>query len=233
MEKREFIRDIVLILCVFILFAVPWTTVFGVKNVAFIEGINSFQRLVGYLIVIFIVIRLIYKIYGKSLPQEMKEEAVKEADQKNKKQLLFKPTIGVILFFLFLILLGIGGFIDQVLLRPNNEPFGYIVMSSILIGISLWLWYNTPVFIFAEDSVQIKSFLCYIFGIDRKTIIRYVDITSVEPDSTIWYVFRRYRIGISVRETIKYFSLAFFNSDIIAKIYLRFKEKIGDRVIVT
>ena len=34
MENREIIRDIFVILCVYILFVIPWTYVFGVKNEA-------------------------------------------------------------------------------------------------------------------------------------------------------------------------------------------------------
>jgi cytochrome b561 len=231
MKKREIISYILLILCVFVLFVIPWASVFGVKNEALIEAINVFQRYVGLFILLFIVLRFVYKMYGKSLPQEMREEEIKEADQKDKKQLLFKPTIGVIIIFLFLILIGISGFIEQVLQKPNENSFGYIVLSSFMIGISLWLWYNTPVFIFAEDSVQIKSFLFYVLGIDRKTMIKYADITSVEPDARMKSNFyRRYRIGISVRGTTKIWPAPFYNSDIIAKIYLRFREKLGDKV---
>jgi hypothetical protein len=230
MKKKEILSDLLLILCVFVLFVIPWTFVFGVKNEALIEAIGVFQRIIGFLIITFIVLKLVYKIYGKSLSQEMKEEKIKEANQKDKKQSLFKPTIGVIIFFLFVILLGIWGFIYGILLKkPNEDVFVWIISSSFLIGISLWLWYTTPVFIFAEDSVQIKSFLFYIFGIDRKTIIRYADITSVRPYTK---EYGRYVMGISVRGTKKRYSLAFFNSDVIAQIYLRFKEKMGDRVIV-
>jgi hypothetical protein len=214
MKKIEIIGYILLILCAYVIGGISWTFVCGAL----------------------IVIRLFYKIYGKSLPQEMKEEKIKEADQKDRKQLLFKPNTRVIIFFIFMILLGIS-VIAQVLLQLNEDSFGYIIVSFFVIGISLLMWYITPVFIFAEDSIQIKSFLLYVFDIDRKTMIKYADITSVEPDARMKSIFYgsfygRYRIGISVRGTTKIWPAPFYNSDIIAKIYLRFKEKLGDKVIL-
>jgi len=236
MKKREIIGDLILILCIFVLFIIPWTSVFGVKNEALIEAIGVAQRYMGTFIVFILVGRFIYNIFGKPLAQEMEEEETREADQKDTKQLIFKPTIGVIIFFLFLILVGIGAFLEGLPLKLNADSFGYIVMSSFMIGISLWLWYNTPVFIFAEDSVQIKSFLFYLSGIDRKTTIKYADITSVSPDKKFKYNYygmdRRYRIAISAGGTTKIWPALYYNSDIVAKIYVRFKEKLGDKVKV-
>jgi hypothetical protein len=230
MKSKESIKYLLLILCVLVLFIIPWAFVFGVKNVALKEEISVFQRMMGFLILTLIIITVVYKIYGKSLKQEMKEEEIKEANQKDNKQLQFKPTFGVIIFFLFIIILSIWTIIDQVLLGGNVDSF-YIIVPPFLIVFFLWMWYTTPVFIFAEDSVQIKSFLFYILGIDRKTIIKYEDISSVRPVAKVKSSqFRRYLIGISVRGSIKKYNLAFFNSDIIAKIYLRFKEKMSDGV---
>jgi len=67
-----------------------------------------------------------------------------------------------------------------------------------MIAIIIVMWYITPVFIFAEDSVQIKSFLFYFFRIDWKTVIKYADITAVKPapKGTVSEEFRRYRLEI-------------------------------------
>jgi hypothetical protein len=137
---------------------------------------------------------------------------------------------------MFLILRGIYGFIHVVfLLKPDEDVLVWIVGSFFLIGLSFYLWYKTPVFIFAEDSVQIKSHLFYLLGIDRKTVIRFADITSVGPNQKIkanmWGVEPKHSIVITVNDGTKQkCSLGWFNPDIIAKIYLRFKEKLGDKV---
>ena len=121
MEKKEIIRDLLLILCVFVLFVIPWTSVFGVENEAVVEAIGLAQRYVGLFILLWLVLKLIYKIYGKSLRQEVTEEEIKEADQEDKKQLLFKPRNRIIIIYLFIILLCIWGFIYGILLRKANE----------------------------------------------------------------------------------------------------------------
>ena len=235
MEKREIIRDILLILCVFVLFVLPWTYVFGVENESLAETIRVFQRYAGLSILLWLVFKLIYKIHGKSLGLEVKEEEIKEADQDDKKQVLFKPRNRMIIIYLLLLLPGIEGFIYAIFQRkPNEDPFVYILMGSFLIFMCLFMWYITPVFIFAEDSVQIKPFLLYCLGIDRKTVIKYTDITSVGPDanfnSNAYGIDRKNRLGISVGGTTTFWVLGFYTGDTIVKIYLRFKEKLGDKV---
>ncbi len=229
MKSKENIKYLLLILCVLVLFIIPWAFVFGVKNEALKEEISVAQRTMGFLILTLIIVKIVYKIYGKPLKQEMNEEEIKEANQKDNKQLQFKPTIGVIIFFLFFIILGIWTIIEEIQKR-NIDSF-YIIVTLFQIAFFLYMWYTTPVFTFKEDSVQIKSFLFYVLGIDRKIIINYADILSVRPASKVKSKeFRRYLIGISVKGAMKKWPLVFFNSDIIAKIYLRFKEKMGDRV---
>ena len=235
MEKREIIRDILLILCVFVLFILPWTYVFGVNNEALAETIRVVQRYAGLSILLLLVLRLIYKIYGTSLRQDVKEEEIKEADQEDKKQMLFKPRNRIILMYLFISLIGIWMCVYGILLRkPNEDPIIFIIGSPFMIGIGLFILYIMPVFIFAEESVHIKSFLLYIIGIDRKTVIKYADITSVGPDanfdSNAYGIDRRNRLGISAGGTTTFWSLGFYTGDAIAKIYLRFKEKLGDKV---
>jgi len=184
-------------------------------------------------------VSLIYQIYNKPLKLEMEEEKTKEEDQKYEKQLLFKPSLGALFFSLFLIFMGIVGFlggIDMISLKkPIEDAFVFFGFSLFLIGLSLYIWYKVPVFIFADDSVQIKPYLLYIFGIDRKTIIRYADITSVSPDaeyesSSLYHLDSKLQMVISMNGTAQKYGLFWFNSDLVAKLYLRFKEKLGDKV---
>ena len=232
MSRKEIVRYVLLIICVFVLFAIPWASVIGIHDQGLIEIIGVFQRIAGTGILTYIVITIIYQIYQKSLSQEMKEEEIKEADQKESKQLLFKPTIGVLIFFLLFTAGPLFTILDQFI--KNKVDFNLTSCSFIVIVIFVWMWYVTPVFIFAEDSVQITSFLFYFFRIDRKTVIKYADITAVRPDTKFkgnMYGFdRRWRIEISVGDLKKIWPAPFYNSDIIAKIYLRFKERLGDKV---
>ena len=99
MEKKEIVRYVLLTTCVFIIFAIPWASVIGIQDPGLIETIAIFQRIAGTGIFTYIVITIIYQIYQKSLTQEMKEEEIKEADQEDTRQSLFKPTIGVFIFF--------------------------------------------------------------------------------------------------------------------------------------
>jgi len=232
MEKKEIIRDLLLILCVFVLFVIPWTSVFGIQDPGLLEAAGIFQRSAGVVIVTAMVLHLIYQTYGKPLKQEMKEEEIREADKKDEKQLLFKPTIGFSVMLLFFISIFVFPIISQ--FTDNKANSGLTIAGIGMIVLIIWLWYTVTVFIFAEDSVHIKSHLVYLFGIDRKAIFRYADITLVSPDARIkgdyYGVDRRYRIVISTNGTTHSYSLFGYNSDIIAKIYLRFKEKLGDKV---
>ena len=231
MSRKEIVRYVLLIICVFVLFAIPWASLFGIKDPGLLGTIAIVQRTGAFLVLTAMVTKLIYQIYHKPLTQEMKEEESKEADQKEKKQLLFKPPIvvsvmfmGMILFFVFCI---ISDFI------AHDVTFLTIMILGVM-AFFIWAWYTTPVFIFAEDLVQIRSHLLYLLGIDRKTVISYVDITSVSPDANM----NGNMLGINWKNWIKIFMhgttqtypLICFNSDAIAKIYLRFKEKLGEKV---
>jgi hypothetical protein len=237
MEKKEIIRDLLLILCVFVLLIIPWASVFGIQDPGLLEAAGIFQHSAGFVLITTMVLYLVYQIYGKPLTQEMKEEEIRESDQKERKQFLFKPTISVIIFFLLLIFMGIWLFIRGIFpSEPNEDVFACIFGSFFLIGLSLFLCYKTPVFIFTEDSLHIKSHLFYLLCIDRKTVIRYADITSVRPDAeaegmlNMYGLDSRHRIVISTEGTTQAYGLAGYNPYIIAKIYLRFKEKLGDKV---
>jgi len=230
MERKEIARYALWIICAFVLFAIPWASVIGIQDPGLIDTIRLFQRIAGTGIFTYIVITIVYQIYQKSLTQEMKEEEIMEAVQEEKKQLLFKPTIGVLIFFL---LFTVGPlFIAIVQFMKNKVDLGFIVPALMMIVIIFLMWYVTPVFIFAEDSVQIKSFLFYCFRIDWKTVIKYADITAVKPAPKGEAVeeLRRYRIEIFMNGKKKKNFLIFYNSDVVAKIYLRFKEKLGDKV---
>lgn len=232
MERKEIVRYILLIICVVALFAIPWASVIGIQDKGLVETIALFQRIVGVGILTYIVVEIVSQIYGKSLAQELKEEEIREADQEDTQQSLFKPTIGVLVMYLFFISLPILDICTQ--LRDHKVDLGYTIVPIGFMVFWILAWYITPVFIFTEDSVQIKSFLFYFFRINRKTAIKYADITSVRPDpkfeGNYFGIDRRFRIEIFMNGTMKRNFLIFYNSDIVAKIYLRFREKLGDKV---
>jgi hypothetical protein len=232
MERKEILKNVVIIFCVFVLFAIPWASVFGIKDPGLLDTIAIVQRTGAFLVLTGMVVKLIYQIYySKPLTQEMKEEEIKEADQEDGKQLLFKPPIIVFVVFMFLILpFGLGIFWDFI---THNVNFLTIMIIGVMVFF-IWAWYKTPVFIFTDDSVQIKSHPLYLLGIDWKTVIRYADITSVGPDTkmdgNLYGINRKNWIKISRQGTTQTYPLDRFNPDIVAKIYLRFKEKLGDKV---
>jgi len=232
LSRKDIVRIILVIISVFILFAIPWASVIGIKDPGILGATQQFQDTGAFLVLTGLVTTLIYKIYNKPLAQQMKEEEVKETDQKDTKQLLFKPTIGGYGLFLFFILLFVF-FIIAISLKEHTVDFFTIVLIG-PIPFLIWGWYTMPVFIFTEDSVHIKSHLLYLLDIDSKTVIRYEDITSVKPDAKIkgnmYGLDPRYRMLIITNETPQSYSLACYNSDVVAKIYLRFKEKLGDKV---
>jgi hypothetical protein len=216
-----------------ILTIIPWASVIGIQEPGLLRAAREFQHSVALVIISALILQLIYQIYNKPLTQEMKEEEIKESDQKDKKQLLFKPTIGFSIFFIFFIVMSVIAIIIQ--LTGNNTDFGLIIVIIGFMVFWLWLWYLQPVFIFAEDSVQIKSHLFYLLGIGRKTVIRFADITSVGPNmkgNYGWGVEHKHSLMISMNGTTKGYGLGCYNDEKIAKIWLRFKEKLGDKVAI-
>ncbi|HVP25600.1 MAG TPA: hypothetical protein VMS81_06430, partial [Methanomicrobiales archaeon] len=130
MKKKEIIRLFILILCISVLFFIPWTSVFGVKDEALKETIDVDQNNLGVFIVFILVLRFIYKNFLPSLPQDLKREEIKEADQEDRKQLLFKPRNRIILMYLFISLMGIWMCVYGILLRkPNEDPIIFIIGS--------------------------------------------------------------------------------------------------------
>ena len=234
MERKETIWNLLIIACAIILLGFLGGFVSGILNLGETAGIII--RTAGLFLLISLGMKLFSHYDKKPLTQEMKEEEIRESEQEDEKQLLFKPTTGSILFFLFPIFIGVSGFIHVVfLLKPDEDVLFWLFGSFFLMGLSFYSWYMQPVFIFTEDSVQIKSHLFYLLGIDRKTVIRYADITSVGPNQNIkanmWGVEPKHSIVIIVNDGKKQkCGLGCFNSEIIAKIYLRFKEKLGDKV---
>jgi len=204
MERKDTIRNLLnllIIACVIILFGILCGFVFGILDLGETAGI--FLQSACMVLGIFLGMKLISRYYKKPLTKEIEEEGVKESEQKDEKQLLFKPSVGIIIFFLFLIFIGLSGFFERPLSNnaTNVDVFAWFIGCFFMIGLGLLFWYMTPVFIFAEDSVQIKSHLFYLSGIDRKTIIRYADITSVIPNQKIeanmWGVEPKHSIVIS------------------------------------
>ena len=236
MERKKIIKYSLMVLCIFVLSIIPWASVFGITSEGVVNSIEIFQRFAFFAIGTSSLMIIYNHFFAKPLKQEMKEEGIKEADQKDTKQRLLKPPTGIAIFFLVLILLGIGGFIIQVIFPVDHQAnwslgiFCFLFMT----GLSLFLWYSVPVFIFGEDSVQIKPYLFYVFGGDRKAIFRYEDITSVGPDPKFegnrYGYDRRYRILITTNGTTQAYGLTSYDRDLIAKLYLRFQEKLGDKV---
>lgn len=234
MERKEIIKNVLKILCVIILLIIPWASVFGIKNPGLLDAANLFQRGAFLVLVTAMVLQLIHQIKKKPLAQEMKEEEIKETDQKDTKQLLFKPATRGAIIIMFFISLPVSFFIIE-LIRPPVD-LGLTIAGFGMSVFFTWEWWGLPVFIFTEDSVQIKSYLLYLLGIDRKTVIRYADITSVSPDAKIegnmYGIDKRNRIVISTNGTMQGYGLLHYNKDTVAKLYLRFEEKLGDKVTI-
>ena len=230
MQRKEIIWNLLIILFVFVLAMIPWASVIGIQDPGLIDAIGIFQRIAGTGIVIFIVITIMYQIYQKSLAQEMKEGEIKEIDQEEIRQSLFKPTTGVLVLFMIFTFIPSVDIIYSLI--KNQVDSGFIIPAFMTMAFFIFMWYITPVFIFKDDSVHIQSFLFYCFRIDWKTVIKYADITAVKPASKeeVFEEFRRYRIEIFMNGKRKKNFLIFYNSDVVAKIYLRFKEKLGDKV---
>lgn len=233
-QRKETIWNLFIIACAIILLGFLGGFVSGILNLGETAGIII--RTAVLLLLISLGMKLFSHFYTKPLTQEMKEEEIREAEQEDEKQMVFKPTTGSILIFLFLILLGIYGFIHVVFFsKPDEEILVWIVGSFFLIGLSLFLWNLQPVFIFSADSVQIKSHLVYLLGIERKTVIRFTDVTSVGPNlkgNYGWGIEHKHSLMISMIGTTKGYGLGCYNDEKIAKIWLRFKEKLGEKVTI-
>ena len=231
MERKEIIKNVLIVFCVIILFFICALVIREI-NPELYGATRELQRIAFFIIVTSMILNLLYQIYRKPLTQEMKEEEIKEADQEEIRQSLFKPTIGVLIFFLLFTVGPLLIAIDQFI--KNKVDPGFILPALMTIAVITFMWYIVPVFIFTEDSVQIKSFLFYFFRINRKTVIKYADITSVRPDPKFegndFGMDRRFRIEISAGGTTKVWPVPLYNSDRVAKIYLRFREKLGDKV---
>jgi hypothetical protein len=234
-QRKETIRNLlnfIIIIVVIILFGMLCGFFFGILDLG--EKAGIIFRTAGLVLLILLGMRLVSEYNKKPLTKEMEEERIKEADPQDRKQLLFKPTTGYFIFILFLILLGIYGFFNTLLSKDgfNGDVSYWIISSLFMMGLGLYMWYTVPVFIFAEDSVQIKSYLFYLLGIDRVTVIRYTDITSVRPyiDMKSDGRWGTTPIVIFMNGITQGYNLSGYDEDEIVKIYLRFKEKLGDKV---
>jgi len=231
-QRKETIWNVLIIACVVIILGFLGGFVSGILNLGETAGIII--RTVVLFLLISLGMKLFSHFYTKPLTQEMKEE-IREAEYKDEKQMVFKPSVGVIIFFIIFTFLPAFDIIYSLIKNKAEFDLTFSTFSSIFIlVIFTWLWYKVPVFIFTENSVQIKSHLFYLLGIDRKTDIRYADITSVSPDAEIkanmWGIEPKHRLLISTDGTTHNFGVGWYNSDLVAKIYLRFKEKRGDKV---
>ena len=231
MERKKIIKNVLIILCVIVLFFLC-TFVISILDPGLLEVADTFLGSAFLVLVTAMVGKLILQINKKPLAQEMKEEEIKEDDQNEKKQMLFKPAPRAAIILMVFISLPVLFFILE-LIRPPIE-LGLTIGLFGFMAFFLWEWYALPVFIFAEDSVQINSYLLYLIGIDRKTVIRYEDITAVSPDAKIkdnqYGVPNKYRIMISANGTTQGYGLLHYNKATVAKLYLRFQEILGDKV---
>ncbi len=231
-QWKETIRNLLnllIIACVIILLGFLGGFVSGILD--FGETAGIIIRTAGLILLISLGMKLFSHFYTKPLTQEMKEEEIKEAEQKDEKQVVFKPSVGVSILFLIFISMSVISIIEY-FTQPKADPGLTIAMTGVGV-IFLWLWYTVPVLIFTEDSVQIKSHLFYILGINRKTVIRYVDISSVGPNlngNYGWGVETKHSLMLSMNGITQGYTLYYFDDEIIAKIWLRFKEILGDKV---
>jgi hypothetical protein len=232
MKRIQIVKKLLIICCVAILLIIPWASVFGIKDPGLLEAVNIFQGSAFLVLVTAMVLQLFYQIRKKPLVQDVAEQESKEADQKDTKQLLFKPATRGSIIIWSIISLPVIDFIIQFI--HHNLDLISIIAGIGFIVFFLWGWWTLTVFIFTEDSVQIKSYPFYLLGINIKTVIRYADITSVSPDAKIkdnmYGAPNKYRIVISTDGTTQGYNLWHYDKDIVAKLYLRFQEKLGDKV---
>jgi hypothetical protein len=242
MERKEIFWNLLFILLVFVLAMIPLASVFGIQDPGLLEATGMMQRGAAAIIILSLVIRMIHYTdlnrlidFGdsKPLPKKIAEEeiteSIKESVQEDARQSLFKPTIGVSVMFILFIAMPLFLIFSQ--FTENKAEFGLLISGIGLLVFFTWIWNTVPVFIFAEDSVQIKSHLFYLLGIDRKTVIRFADITSVRNDPNVeGGMWGGHLMVISMNGTILRYSLFGLDEDAIAKIYLRLKEKLGDKV---
>ena len=237
-ERKEIFWNLLIIIFVFVLAMIPLASVFDIQDPGLLESAGMMQRGAAAIIILSLVIRMIRHTdlnrlidFGDSKPlmKEIEEEEIKETIQEDTRQSLFKPTIGVSVMFIFFIVMPLFLIFSQ--FTENKAEFGLVISGIGLLVFFTWMWNTVLVFIFAEDSVQIKSHLFYLLGIDRKTVIRYADITSVRNDPKVeGSMWGGHLMVISMNGTILRYSLFGLDEDAIVKIYLRFKEKLGDKV---
>ncbi len=223
---RKSIRDLLellIVVCVPTLFLMLLVVVLGLADLGGPAGIII--QVAGLILIISLGMDWVFHYYS---------EEIRESKQEDEKQVLFKPTVGMLIFFMIFTFIPAFDIIYSLIKNKAEFDLTFSTFSSILLLVLFtWLWYLQPVFIFTEDSVQIKSFLFYFFRIDRKTVIRYADIISVGPNmkgNYGWGVEPMHSVMISMNGTTHGYGLACFDYETVAKIWLRFREKLGDKV---
>lgn len=193
-------------------------------NEIMIKNIDILQRITALILLIPIIAAIVYKVFRlKSLTEEIKEEA-NRIDEKKEHQ--FGPSWKQILFFIFLIFIGIFNiFLPE---SPGDDKGFKFVVVGMTIFIA-WLWYRAPIFIFTKDSLQIESSLFHFFHIYRRKTIRYKDILSAKIEKVKGTPFALYALFIFTKSEKKRYPLS-FSDNITAKIYLCFEKKINDRI---
>lgn len=137
MERKEFFWNLLFILFVFVLAMIPWASVFGIQDPGLLEAAGMMQRGAAAIIILSLIIRMIRYTDlsrlidlgdSKPLTKEMEEEEIKEAEQKDEKQLLFKPTLGVSVMFTFFIALPLILIISQFI---DNNIDSFLTVAGI------------------------------------------------------------------------------------------------------
>lgn len=143
-----------------------------------------------------------------------------------KKEQQFGPPWGLVIFFMGWVIVGVINIFSLIFygISEGSE----VAMSGIAIFMA-WLLYKTPVYTFTKNSLQIESFLFHFFRIDEKKMIKYEDIISAKISRIKGISYAMYALFITTKnEKKKRYSLV--SDDITAKIFLCFREKIGDRI---
>jgi hypothetical protein len=98
MQRKEIIRNFLIILLVCILTMIPWASVIGLQDPGLLGAAREIQRAMFFVILTSFLLKFFYDIYRKPLKQDMKDEEIREAEQKDEKPLLFKPAISATIF---------------------------------------------------------------------------------------------------------------------------------------
>ncbi|MFZ2970329.1 MAG: hypothetical protein WA063_04230 [Minisyncoccia bacterium] len=217
------IKYLLLILYVIALI-IPWSFVFGIQDEDLRNSIGIFQRTAALILLTPIIVVIIYKAFRLKTLKQLINDGTNKIDTKKEQQ--FGPPWGLVIFFMGWIPVGVINIFSLILYGIDGLQE---VAGSGLAVFMVWLLYKTPFYTFTKNSLQIESFLFHFFHINRKKMIKYEDIVSAKISRIKGTSYAMYALFITTKdEKKKRYPLV--SDDITAKIYLCFKEKIGDRI---